>query len=195
MVADGKRGDVPVSAEAYARGLLGSTPTPWGEVEGLGADAVTANPLLGADSLEPMLAAAERCGAGVFTLVRTSNEGAADLLDLELAGGAPLHERIATMVNDAAPRLAGAGGLSGAGAVVGATRPEFIARLRELMPAAIFLLPGVGAQGGDATALGAAFAPGPAAALVTASRSIVGAEDPAAAAEELREVVWAASGG
>jgi orotidine-5'-phosphate decarboxylase len=195
VVADGKRGDVPVSAEAYAAALLGSTPTPWGDVAGLGADAVTANPLMGADSLEPILAAAERAGAGVFTLVRTSNEGAADVLDLELASGEPLHERIAGMVAAAGPRLLGECGLSGAGAVVGATRPEFIDRLRELMPTAVFLLPGVGAQGGDAAALGAAFAPGPAAALVTASRSVAGAEDPGAAAEALRDVVWAASGG
>jgi orotidine-5'-phosphate decarboxylase len=194
VVADGKRGDVPVSAEAYADALLGSTSTPWGAVRGLGADAVTANPLMGADSLEPILAAAERAGAGVFTLVRTSNEGAADILDLELAGGEPLHERIAAMVAAGAPRLQGAGGISGAGAVVGATRPEFIQRLRELMPRAIFLLPGVGAQGGEAGTLGPAFAPGRAAALVTASRSVVGAADPAAAAEELRDVVWAASG-
>jgi orotidine-5'-phosphate decarboxylase len=195
VVADGKRGDVPVTAAAYADALFGSTPTPWGEVAGLGADAITANPLMGADSLEPLFAVAERSGAAIFTLVRTSNPGAADLLDLE-AGGEPLHERLARLVDSLADRLAGpASGLSGAGAVVGATEPRFIVRLRELMPRAIFLLPGVGAQGGDAAELGAAFAPGPAAALVTASRSICGAADPAAAAEELRELVFSAASG
>lgn len=195
IVADGKRGDVPVTAAAYADALLGSTPTPWGEAPGLGADAVTANPLMGSDSLEPLIAAAERAGAAVFTLVRTSNPGAADLLDLE-AGGEPLHERLARMVDSLADRLAGpVSGLSGAGAVVGATEPRFIARLRELMPRAIFLLPGVGAQGGDAAELGAAFAPGPAAALVTASRSICGAPDPGRAAAELRELVFSAASG
>ncbi len=194
VIADGKRGDVPVSARAYADALLGSTPTPWGEVAGLGADAVTLNPLLGGDSLEPLVAAAADAGAGVFALVRTSNPGAADVLDLELAGGEPLHERLAEVVAGFADRLAGAGGLSGAGAVVGATEPRFIARLRELMPRAVFLLPGVGAQGGEPAALGPAFAPGPASALVTASRSVCGADDPAGAAEELRELVWSASG-
>jgi orotidine-5'-phosphate decarboxylase len=194
VVADGKRGDVPVSAQAYAAALLGSTPTPWGEVAGLGADAITANPLMGADSLEPIFEAAERAGAGVFTLVRTSNEGARDLLDLELAEGGSLHERIARIVDGAAERLAGAGGaLSGSGAVVGATEPGYIARLRELMPRSVFLLPGVGAQGGDPAALGPAFGAGPASALVTASRSVAGADDPASAAEDLRELVWSAS--
>ena len=58
VIADGKRGDVPVSAAAYAQALFGSTPTPWGDVAGLGADAATVNPLLGGDALEPLLDAA-----------------------------------------------------------------------------------------------------------------------------------------
>ncbi|HET6830136.1 MAG TPA: orotidine-5'-phosphate decarboxylase [Solirubrobacterales bacterium] len=187
VIADGKRGDVPVSAAAYADALFGRTETPWGTIEGLGVDAATVNPLLGADSLEPLVAAAEAAGAGIFALVRTSNPGAADLLDAD-AGGAPLHERIARMVDGLADRLAGAGAFSGAGAVVGATEPQFLDRLRELMPRAIFLLPGVGAQGGSADRLAAAFT-GPGSALVTASRSIAAAADPAAAAEELRAQV------
>ena len=76
------------------------------------------------------------------------------------------------------------------GAVVGATEPEHIARLRELMPRSIFLIPGVGAQGGRPELLGAAFAAGPAAALVAASRGIAADPDPAAAAERLRAAVW-----
>jgi orotidine-5'-phosphate decarboxylase len=191
VVADGKRGDVPVSAAAYADGLFGSTESPWGQVPGLGADAATLNPLMGADSLDPLVDAAAAAGAGIFVLVRTSNPGAADVLDAETPDG-PLHERIARRVADLAPRLDGAGETSGAGAVVGATEPRFLARLRELMPRAIFLLPGVGAQGGSVDALGAAF-PVPSAALVTASRSVAGAPDPAAAAEALREQVWALS--
>jgi orotidine-5'-phosphate decarboxylase len=148
FLADGKRGDVPVTAAAYAQALVGSTPTPWGEVAGLGADAFTANPLLGRDALEPLIAACVAADAGIFVLVRTSNPGAADLMDLP-APRAPLHERLAAVVDELAPRLLGDGGLSGLGAVVGATEPEHIARLRELMPRSVFLLPGVGAQGGD----------------------------------------------
>jgi orotidine-5'-phosphate decarboxylase len=192
FLADGKRGDVPVTAAAYAQALVGSTPTPWGEVEGLGADAFTANPLLGRDALEPLVAGCEAAGAGIFVLVRTSNPGAADLMDLP-APNQPLHERIAEVVDELSGRLLGEGGLSGLGAVVGATEPEHITRLREMMPRSIFLLPGVGAQGGDPALLGAAFRPGPAAALVSSSRGIAGAPDPAAAAEELRATLWAIS--
>ena len=194
VIADGKRGDVPVTAAAYAQALVGETPTPWGPVAGLGADAFTANPLLGVDALEPLVAAAAEAGAGVFALVRTSNPGAADLQDLP-APEAPLHERLAALVDGLADRLLGDSGLSGMGAVVGATEPGHLDRLRELMPRSIFLLPGVGAQGGRAELLGAAFAPGPAAGLVAASRGIAADPDPAAAAERLRATAWEVSGG
>ncbi len=125
----------------------------------------------------------------MFALVRTSNPGAADVEDLP-APEAPLHERLAELVAGLSDRLDGSGDLSGMGAVVGATEPGHIARLRELMPRAIFLLPGVGAQGGRPELLGAAFAPGAAAGLVSASRSIATDADPGAAAERLRDAVW-----
>ncbi len=189
VVADGKRGDVPVTAAAYAQALVGETPTPWGPVAGLGADAFTVNPLLGRDALEPLVDAAASAGAGVFALVRTSNPGAADLQDLP-APEQPLHERLAALVEGFSDRLLGDGGLSGMGAVTGATEPEHLARLRELMPRSIFLIPGVGAQGGRAELLGAAFAAGPASGLVAASRGIAADPDPAAAAERLRNAVW-----
>ena len=195
LVADGKRGDVPTTARAYGQALVGSTDTPWGPVQGLGADAFTANPLLGSDALEPLVEAARGAGAGIFTLVRTSNPGAAELQDAD-AGGRPVHERIAGLVADAAPALAGeATHLSGMGAVVGATAPEHLARLRELMPDAIFLIPGVGPQGGRPEDLGPALVPdSPASILVPAARGIADAGDPAAAAEELRATLWALPG-
>jgi orotidine-5'-phosphate decarboxylase len=198
VLADGKRGDVPVSAAAYAQALVGETPAPGGAVAGLGADALTASPLLGADSLEPLIAGARARGGGVFALVRTSNPGAGDLLDLELADGGPLWERLARLVaslGEPGP----ASGLADVGAVTGATAPEHLGRMRELMPATPFLLPGVGAQGGDVRALAPAFAPDRAAGLVTASRSIVGASETAggepadaalAEAERLRGLAW-----
>ncbi len=200
VLADGKRGDVPVTARAYAQALVGSTDGPFGTVEGLGADAFTANPLLGGDAIEPFVDAAAAHGAGCFLLVNTSNPGAADLQDLN-ADGRPLHERLAQMADVFGADHLGDCGLSLVGAVCGATRPERLERLRQLMPHAIFLLPGVGAQGGSADALGPAFAPHPAAGLVAASRSIVNAYaerggDPAAAAaaaaEELRALAWRA---
>jgi orotidine-5'-phosphate decarboxylase len=185
---------VPVTAAAYAQALVGETPTPWGPVAGLGADAFTANPLLGSDALEPLVEAAEAAAAGLFALVRTSNPGAAEIEDLA-APERPLYERLAALVDRYADRLLGTGGLSGMGAVVGATEPAHIERLRELMPRAIFLMPGVGAQGGRPDQLGAAFEPGRAAGLVAASRGIAADPDPAEAAERLRAVVWDVSGG
>jgi orotidine-5'-phosphate decarboxylase len=196
VIADGKRGDVPVTARAYAQALVGETRGPFGPVAGLGADAFTANPLLGRDSLEPLIEAAAAAGAGCFVLVRTSNPGAAELQD---QGTPPLYERLARLVDALGAGHLGDSGLSLVGAVTGATQPGLLARLRELMPRAVFLLPGVGAQGGRVEELGAAFAPHPAAGLITASRSIVNAHaerggDPAsaaaAAAEELREAGW-----
>ena len=197
VLADGKRGDVPVTAAAYAQALVGETEGPFGSVPGLGADAFTANPLLGRDALEPLVAAAAAAGAGCFVLVRTSNPGAGELQD---SGEPPLHERLARVAQELGAGHLGDCGLSCVGAVTGATSPALLARLRELMPRTIFLLPGVGAQGGRVEDLGAAFAPHPAAGLVTASRSIVNAhaepggppaEAAAAAAEELRAAAWA----
>jgi orotidine-5'-phosphate decarboxylase len=193
VIADGKRGDVPISAAAYAQALAGATPTVAGEVSGLGVDAFTANPLLGVDALEPLIAS----GAGVFVLVRTSNPGAADLMDRELADGERLWERLARLV--AALGEVQACGLSDVGAVIGATSPQHLARARELMANAIFLLPGIGAQGGRVEDLAPAFAPGRAGGLVTASRAIVYAYeasggDPGAAAlaeaQRLRAIAW-----
>jgi orotidine-5'-phosphate decarboxylase len=193
VIADGKRGDVPVTAAAYAQALAGTTPTLAGAVAGLGADAFTANPLLGRDALEPLIAS----GAGVFVLVRTSKPGAADVEDCLLEGGERLWERLARLVDELGGGAAGE--LSDVGAVLGATEPGHLARARELMPRAVFLLPGVGAQGGRVEDLAAAFAPARAAALVTASRSIAHAHEaaggePAAAAaaeaERLREAAW-----
>ena len=199
VLADAKRGDISVSAAAYAQALVGSTATPFGEVEGLRADAFTANPLLGIDALQPLVDGARAAGAGVFVLVRTSNPGAADIEDLVLAGdGGTVWERLAQIVT----RLGGDPGPSGLadiGAVVGATAPEHVARMRELMPHAPFLLPGIGAQGGRVEDIAPAFAPGRAGGLVSASRSIAAAHEstgapPAAAArteaERLRTAAW-----
>jgi orotidine-5'-phosphate decarboxylase len=199
VIADGKRGDISISAHAYAEALLGFTDTPFGPVEGLGADAATVNPLMGTDALEPFLAWATRAGRGVFALVRTSNPGAADVQERELAGGGRVWERLAELVDQQGKAHIGSSGLSALGAVVGATAPAQLGRLRELMPHAVLLLPGVGAQGGRVQDLAPAFAPGPAAGLVSVSRAIAEAHtsaggDPAHAArveaERLRTEAW-----
>jgi len=200
VIADGKRGDISVSASAYAQALIGGIETPFGAVAGLGADMVTVNPLMGADAVEPFVSAARTAGAGVLALVRTSNPGAADVEDLELGGGASVWERLAEIVDELGRPGVGESGLSDVGAVIGATVPGHLVRARELMPHATFLLPGVGAQGGRVEDLAPAFAPGRAGGLVSASRSIAGAylgtgEEPATAAraeaERLRTATWA----
>jgi orotidine-5'-phosphate decarboxylase len=201
VIADGKRGDVPHTAAAYGQALLGTTETPFGEVAGLGADAVTLNPLLGRDALAPVVEQARSRGAGVFVLVRTSNEGAAEIQDDAPAGAQPLRDRLAALVDGLGASGVGECGLSDVGAVVAATEPGLLEGLRTEMPRAVFLLPGVGAQGGRAELLGPAFSPGRAAALIAASRSIVepalesgSAESARRAAEELREAAWEVSG-
>jgi orotidine-5'-phosphate decarboxylase len=203
VIADGKRGDIDVTAGAYASSLMGGLETPYGHVEGLGADLVTVNPLMGADAVEPFVREARRTGAGVLVLVRTSNPGAADFEDLDLAGGLErLWERVAGMVDELGRANVGEEGLSDVGAVVGATEPGHLRKARQLMGSAPFLLPGIGAQGGRVEDLAAAFESGRAGGLVSASRSIANAHrasggEPAAAAraeaERLREAAWALS--
>jgi orotidine-5'-phosphate decarboxylase len=199
VLADGKRGDIDVTATAYAQAFLGATPTPFGTVPGVGADALTVNPYLGEDAVRPFLTPRH----GLFVLVRTSNPGAAGLQDAELAEGGRLWERVARLVDELGREgESGAGALPDVGAVVGATVPEHLARARALMPRAVFLLPGIGAQGGRVEDVAPAFAPGRAGGLVTASRSIARAHEqhggsPAAAArteaERLRAQAWSVS--
>jgi orotidine-5'-phosphate decarboxylase len=199
VIADAKRGDIDVTATAYAQAFFGKTETPYGHVDGLGADALTVNPLLGADSLEPLVSEARAQGGGLFALVRTSNPGATDVQDRPLAAEGTVSDALAELVARLGEPGIGSSGLSDVGAVVGATAPERLARLRAQMPSAIFLLPGVGAQGGRVEDLAPAFSPGPAAALVSVSRGIAAAHeqsggDPAKAAYEeavrLRELAW-----
>lgn len=190
VIADGKRGDIDVSAAAYAAGLFGGVETPAGPVPGLGADAATVAPYMGADSVRPFVDGARAGGGGVFVLLRTSNLGAAEIAEAELSDGRPLWERVAALIGGFDD---GQGALADVGAVVGATAPTALARARQLLPRAIFLLPGVGAQGGRVAELAPAFAPGPAGGLIAVSRAISDAGSPAparAVAEELRAQAW-----
>ena len=194
VIADGKRGDIGSTARAYAEAYLeGDLPR---------ADALTVNPYLGRESVEPFLSAARRQGAGLFVLVKTSNAGA-DVQDLVLKDGRPLWQHVAALVAEWGEEIVGDVGLSSVGAVVGATHPRAVAEARRLMPQAVILLPGVGAQGGAVGDLVHAFRSGPASALVNASRSIDYAfretggdyrEAAGAEAARLKQEIWAASG-
>ena len=197
VIVDGKRGDIGSTARAYATAYLESRGRP-----PLG-DALTVNPLLGRDSLDPFLAAARRYGGGIFCLVKTSNAGSADVQDLALSDGRPLWTQVAALVDQWGEDLVGDSGLSSVGAVVGATFPREVGEARRLMPRSVLLLPGIGEQGGTPADVARAFTSGPASALVAASRSVIyayrnGAEDWRAAAgaeaARLRAEVWTVSG-
>ena len=198
VVADGKRGDIGSTARAYADAYLEA-----GEDGRLPVDALTVNPYLGSDSVEPLIAACRRSGAGIFCLVKTSNAGSADIQDLALSDGRRVWQQVAELVNEWGSGLLGERGLSSVGAVVGATYPRAVAEARRLMPQAILLLPGIGAQGATPADVARAFTSGPASALVPVSRAVIyafrvdGADWRKAAAAEaarLRSEVWAASG-
>src|SRR5438309_739792 len=155
------------------------------------------------DSLEPLLAACRREGAGIFCLVKTSNEDVADIQDLTLSDGRPLWQHVAGLVAEWGEDLIGDRGLSSVGAVVGATHPRAVGEARRLLPRAVLLLPGVGAQGAGPADVARAFTSGPASALVAASRSVLYAfrstdddwrSAAAAEAARLKSEVWAASG-
>lgn len=169
VVLDAKRGDIGETAAGYAQALLGPAP-------GFDADAVTVAPYMGRDSIEPFIAAAEHSGKGVAVLVRTSNPGARDLQEL-LIEAEPLWCATARMIAPFAARLMGESGWSGLMAVSGATAPKEAVRLRALLPNALFLVPGYGAQGATAAEAVAGFVPGPAGrregGLVNASRSVL----------------------
>ena len=132
VILDAKRGDIGATAEQYAREAF----------ERYGADAVTLSPFMGFDSLEPWLRYPDK---GLIVLCRTSNAGGSDLQAERLASGELLYERIARLVGGAWNEGSGQLGL-----VVGATYPAEIARVRELAPTVPLLIPGIGAQGGDA---------------------------------------------
>lgn len=198
VLADAKRGDIGSTARAYASAYLepaeGRAPL---------ADAMTVNPYLGLDSLEPFIAACRREGAGIFCLVKTSNEGVADIQDLALSDGKPLWQHVASLVSEWGEELVGERGLSSVGAVVGATHPAAVEEARRLLPRAVLLLPGIGAQGAGPADVTGAFTSGPASALVTASRSVLYAyrttdddwrSAAAAEAARLKSEVWTASG-
>ena len=154
VLLDAKRGDIGSTAAGYAAAYLASGAP-------IHVDALTVNPYLGVDTLEPHVAAAEANGGGLFVLTRTSNPGGRDYQELE-AGGRPVFEHVAGSLGSLAKRLVGAEtGYSGLGLVVGATYPDENRRVRELRPDSLFLVPGYGAQGGTAAAAVAGFVRGP----------------------------------
>ncbi|GAB4150520.1 MAG: orotidine-5'-phosphate decarboxylase [Planctomycetota bacterium] len=162
IIADVKRGDIGSTAAAYSRAFLGGP---------FSADAVTLNPYLGTDSLEPFIS---RCseGYGAFILVRTSNKSATEFQDLQTSSG-KLYEVVADRVAIWGRPYIGEHGWSSVGAVVGATWPGELSALRRKLPNVPFLVPGYGAQGGTAADVAAAFDATGLGAVVNSSRAIL----------------------
>ena len=144
VLMDAKRGDIGSTAEGYAQAYL-STDSPFA------CDALTVNPYMGLDTLEPHVQAAEASGKGVIVLARTSNPGSADYQARDLEG-APLYARVVESLAPLAERLRGTTGWSGLMLVTGATGPDEARRLRTLSPSTLFLVPGYGAGAADAMA-------------------------------------------
>jgi len=176
VIGDVKRGDIGSTASAYAAGHLAEQ-TAATDVEIATPDAITVNPMLGLDTLEPFIKTAKEFSKGLFVLVRTSNPGSGQLQDAMLQSGQTwsemLAENLAKIATD--PALVGSRSYSSIGAVVGATQAHTMQSLRKKLPKSIFLLPGYGTQGATAEMTRAAFVDGRGA-IVSASRSILYAE-------------------
>ena len=171
VILDAKRGDIASTAEAYAQAAF----------QALGAGAVTVSPYLGRDSVEPFLADGEH---GVFLLCKTSNPGAADVQDLQVAfAGQRLYEHVARLALSWNSR-------DNVGLVVGSTQLEALRQVRAIAPGLWFLAPGFGAQGGDLrAALQAGLRSDGLGMLIPVSRRLSRAADPRQAARELRDQI------
>ncbi|HVK15504.1 MAG TPA: orotidine-5'-phosphate decarboxylase [Fimbriiglobus sp.] len=160
-ILDAKRGDIASTAEAYAAAAF----------QTFHADALTVNPYLGEDAVEPFITAAANADRGVFVLVRTSNKGAGLFQDL-VCDGKPVYRHVADAVARWNAPTLGECGLGAVGAVVGATHPKELAELRAALPDVWFLVPGYGAQGGSAADVRAAYRGDGLGAVVNSSRGV-----------------------
>jgi|TARA_E500000081_G_scaffold103292_1_gene104529 orotidine-5'-phosphate decarboxylase len=143
VIMDAKRGDIGSTSQAYANAYLGKdAPFP--------SDALTINPWLGIDSLEPFFKKASETSSGLFVLVHTSNKGSKDIQEISLSTGIKCYEHLANILKPIVEKHKGALGLSSIGVVSGATFREESVALRKLLPNAPFLIPGYGTQGASA---------------------------------------------
>lgn len=188
VIGDVKRGDIGSTAQAYVHAHLGGSGV---DDPRTLCDAATLNAFLGSDSMQPWLEACKDSGKGLFVLVRTSNPSSAEF---QAQGEPSLSERLADAVESWGAELRGTGGLSAVGAVVGATHPAELARMRARMPHTLFLLPGFGAQGAGASDVTGGFLPGGRGALVSSSRGVLFAKPAAERGGDWRDAIRAAAG-
>lgn len=171
VILDSKRGDIATTATAYADAAFGGITIAGRRHPVWAADAITVNPYLGRDAVEPFITGARQVGGGVFVLVRTSNPGAGLFQDLD-CGGTTLYRHVAAGVADWNAKGVGACGLGDVGAVVGATHPRELAELRAALPDVWLLVPGYGAQGGSAGDVAGAFRTDGLGAIINSSRGV-----------------------
>ena len=172
VITDGKRNDIGTTMEAYAAAHLGKVKVGNEEYEPFLGDALTVNGYLGSDGIKPLIRTCLENDKGIFVLVKTSNPSSGELQD-KLIDGEPIYEYMGKMCENWGKELPGAYGYSGVGAVVGATYPEQIKRLREILPNTFFLIPGYGAQGATAADIAAAFDKNGLGGIVNSSRGIM----------------------
>jgi orotidine-5'-phosphate decarboxylase len=174
-ILDAKRNDIASTAGAYAEAAFTGLQAADRHLPVWNADALTVNPYLGRDAVEPFIAAARKVSAGVLVLVRTSNPGAGLFQDLVVQGDPPrpLYQHVGAAVASWARENKGRCGLGDVGAVVGATYPAEMAALRKTMPEVVFLVPGFGSQGGTAADVAPAFRQDGLGAVVSSSRGVL----------------------
>lgn len=172
VIGDAKRNDIGSTAEAYAKGHLGSVDIFGSPQRTIDVDCMTVTPYLGTDGIKPFTKVCAEEGKGIFVLVRTSNPSA-DEIQGQAIGDQLMDEHVATLVEGWGRELIGQSGFSSVGAVIGATYPEEARVLRNLMPNQIFLVPGYGAQGGGADDVKYCFHKNGTGAIVNSSRGII----------------------
>ena len=169
VVMDAKRGDIGSTAQAYAEAYLGAKPS-----SAFGCDALTVNPYMGFDTLEPFFNQSKKNGAGIFVLCKTSNPGSNALQEQVIKGSAEtIHQNVADEIQRLCVETTGDSGYGIVGAVVGATYPEQLQELRRRMPNSMLLVPGFGAQGGTAGDVASAFDENGNGAIINSSRGII----------------------
>lgn len=173
VFGDIKRGDIDSTAQAYAEAYLGTSCVFETDISLGELDAITVNPYLGFDTLEPFFQEAHRHHKGVFVLVKTSNPGSGDIQDRQLSSSTTVADQVAEYLAQQAQSLDPDETYSLVGAVVGATYPDQARQLRSKLPRSIFLVPGFGAQGGDITHVADFYNKDGLGAIINASRSVV----------------------
>ena len=173
VIADAKRNDIGSTASCYAKTFLGETEVNGNAFKPFPADYVTVNGYLGTDGIAPFVEQCEKNDKGIFVLVKTSNPSSGELQNLVLENGKPVYEYMGGLVEKWGESTIGKYGYSAVGAVVGATHPTEAKRLREVLPHTFFLIPGYGAQGGNAEMLKSCFAENGLGGVVNNSRGIL----------------------